>query len=191
MHDSDAPAHSAANQETRLAPLTRPPEPVVNAAKAEPREWLCPGVPLRRKVLTGIGVAAAAVGFFALALWQGASMLVSTIIGAVFIGGFVGYLGVIAPTPFTLRLDASGITRSERGREPTTIAWERIARIKEETFKSGKSVSLAVYKRVGERGVHRAFVVYRDDVNGYDSFHAALRQDVPAGTSWQRETVHE
>ena len=155
------------------------------------REWQCPGVPLRRKVLTGVGVALAAVGFFALALWQGASMVVSTIIGAVFIGGFVGYLGVIAPTPFTLRLDGEGITRTERGRPPSTIAWDRIARIKEETFKSGKSVSLAVYKRVGERGVHRAFVVYRDDVNGYESFHAALRAGVREGRPWLRETVHE
>lgn len=158
---------------------------------ATSRTWQCPGIPARRKLLTGVGVVVAAVVFFALALWQGASMLVSSIIGAVFIGGFVGYLGVIAPTPFTLRLDDAGITRTERARPPTTIAWERVARVKEETFKSGKSVSLAVYKRVGERGVHRAFVVYRDDVNGYETFHAALRAGIRTDTPWLRERVHE
>jgi hypothetical protein len=185
MHDPTPTPSASLAQATGDSTTARPEE--TQAA----REWLCPGVPLRRKVLTGIGVTLAAAGFFALALWQGASMVVSTIIGAVFIGGFVGYLGVVAPTPFSLRLDATGITRSERGREPSTIAWDRIARIKEEAFKNGRSVSLAVYKRVGTRGVHRAFVVYRDDVNGYDSFHAALRAGVGDGAPWQRETIHE
>lgn len=155
------------------------------------REWVCPGVPPRRRLITTIGVVLAAALFFFLAIWQGATMWVSTLIGIVFIGGFVGYLIVIAPKPFTLRLDDDGITRTERGGEPVSIAWDRVAKIKEERFKSGKSVSVAVFKRVGERGLHRAYVVYGDDIPDYDGFRAALRAGVPQDRPWLSETVHE
>lgn len=171
---------------------------IQRAAKASPdaspsstAEWICPGVPRGRRILTGIGVTAAAAIFFFLALWQGATMLVSTLIGIVFIGGFVGYLRVVAPVPFTLALDAEGLTRAERSAEPVRIAWPQVAKIKEERFKSGRSVSLTVYKRVGERGLHRAFVVYRDDIRDFDGFARALRAGVPEERPWLVETVHE
>ena len=155
------------------------------------REWACPGVRPGRLLLTGAGVVFAIAVFAFVAVWQGATMWVSTLIGVVFIGGFLGYLYILAPTPFTLRLDASAITRTERGGEPTIIPWDRIAKIKEERFKSGKSVSVAVFKRVGERGLHRAYVVYGDDIPNYDSFRAALRASVPDDRPWLTETVHE
>ena len=60
--------------------------------KQDAREWVCPGVSVRKRWLTGIGVAMASAVFFFIALWEGASMLVSTLIGIVFIGGFIGYL---------------------------------------------------------------------------------------------------
>lgn len=160
-------------------------------AGAPPRVWVSPGVPPRRRLLTAIGVTLAAVLFFLLALWQGATMWVSTLIGIVFIGGFVGYLVVVAPTPFTLEVDASGITRTSRDGEPTEIPWDRVAKVKEERFKSSKSVSVAIFKRVGERGLHRAFVVYGDDIPDYDGFRAALRAGVPDDCPWLSETVHE
>ena len=81
--------------------------------KQDTREWVCPGVSVRKRWLTGIGVAMASAVFFFIALWEGASMLVSTLIGIVFIGGFIGYLRVVAPTPFTIRLDAEGVTYRE------------------------------------------------------------------------------
>jgi hypothetical protein len=155
------------------------------------REWVSPGVGVRKRWLTGVGVMAAAIIFFIIALTQGASMLVSTIIGIVFIGCFVWYLRIVAPEPFTIRLDDEGVTRVDKGGEPATISWEAIAKVKEEQFKNGTSVSLTVYKRVGERGLHRAWVVYRDDLPGFDELAGALRVVLPEGTPWIRETVHE
>jgi len=158
---------------------------------AEAREWVGPGVSLRKKLLTGLGVALVAALFLFIAWYENAGMLASTLIGLVFIGCFVWYLRIVAPTPFTLRLDAAGIARTERGGEPRAIPWTGVARVKEEVFKSGTPVSLAVYKRVGERNVARAFVVYRDDVPCFDALLAAVRAALPEGTPWQRETVHE
>lgn len=184
MHD---PPATPPPSEAPASPISA--ESAANASAA--REWVCPGVLPRRRLVTGIGVVLAAALFFFLAIWQGATMWVSTVIGIIFIGGFVAYLKVIAPTPFTLRLDATGITRTERDGEPLTIPWDRVAKIKEERFKSGKSVSVAVFKRVGERGLHRAYVVYGDDIPDYDSFRDALRAGVPDDRPWLTETVHE
>ncbi len=157
----------------------------------EAREWVSPGVSARKRWLTGIGVALVAILFFWLALHEGASMLVSTLIGVVFIGGFIGYLRVVAPTPYTLRLDAHGATRTDRGAAPIEIAWENIAKVKEEVFRSGVSVSVTVYKKVGARGLHRAYVVYRDDIPHFDDFAATFEAALPDATPWLRETVHE
>jgi hypothetical protein len=156
----------------------------------EAREWISPGVSARKRWLTGIGVALAAVVFFWLALHEGANMLVSTLIGVIFIGGFIGYLRVVAPTPYTLQLDAHGVTRADRGAEPIEIAWENIAKVKEEVFRSGVSVSVTVYKKVGARGLHRAYVVYRDDIPQFDAFVEALSAALPLDRPWARETVH-
>ena len=160
-------------------------------AMASMGEWVSPGVSLRKRWMTGVGVALAAVVFFLIAVHEGAPGLVGTIIGVVFIGCFVWYLTIVAPSPFTIRLDGEGITRTERGGEPVTIAWGNVAKIKEEHFKKGTSVSITVYKRVGERGLHRAWVVYRDDIPRYDTLVAALRAGLPEGTPWLREQVHE
>ncbi|SRR5258707_2187878 len=184
---AQAPEAAAPQPLQDSGPVSPPMLPTPHAA----RQWVCRGVPYRRRVLTGGGVIAAAALFFFLALWQGATMLVSTLIGVVFIGGFVGYLWVVAPTPFTLTIDASGLARAERGGPPAVIPWPSVAKIKEERFKNGKAVSLTVYKRVGERGLHRAFVVYRDDIGDFDSFLGAARAGVPADRPWNVEIVHD
>ncbi|MEO7000209.1 MAG: hypothetical protein ABI068_00230 [Ktedonobacterales bacterium] len=168
----------AAAMQTELVPIT-------------PREWVSPGVSLGKRILTGLGVALVALVFFFIAWYEGIYAWVSTVIGIVFIGGFIGYLRVVAPTPFTLRLAADGVTRTDRGGAPVTIAWDGIVRIKEEVFRSGVSVSVTVYKRVGERGVHRAYVVYRDDVPHFDELVSALRDALPASATWVREKIHE
>lgn len=188
MHDSIDAAETAS---TSSAPGAPGSTPASQRAPTAAREWVCSGVPYRRRVLTGLGVILAAALFVFLAIWQGATMLVSSIIGAIFIGGFIAYLWIVAPTPFMLRVDAEGLDRSERGREPVRIIWPNVVKVKEERFKSGKSVSLTVYKRVGERGLHRAFVVYRDDIPDFDGFLAALRAGVPPERPWIVETVHE
>jgi hypothetical protein len=165
--------------------------PQDGGAGATEARWIGPGVSPRKRLLTGIGVALAAIAFIGIARWQGASMLVSTIIGVIFIGCFVWYLAIVAPRPFTLTLDAAGITRAEAGGEPEVIAWSGLAKIKIEVFKSGKPVSLTVYRRVGERGLHRAWVVYRDDVPRFDELLDAVHTALPEGVPWIRETIHE
>ena len=156
-----------------------------------PSTWVSPGVSVRKRWLTGAGVALAAAVFFAIALHEGGSIAVSTVIGIVFIGCFVWYLRVVAPVPFTLTLDGDGVTRTERGGEPVMIVWGGIAKIKEEVFKNGTSVSVTVYKRVGERGLHRSWVAYRDDLPDFDGLVAARRAQLPESAPWIRERVHE
>jgi hypothetical protein len=98
---------------------------------------------------------------------------------------------VVAPTPYTLRLDNNGVTRADRGAEPALIPWGAVAKVKEEQFKSGVSISVTVYKRVGARGLHRAWVVYRDDIPDFDGFVQAFSSALPESAPWLRETVHE
>jgi hypothetical protein len=154
-------------------------------------EWASPGVSLRKRILTGIGIALVAALFLFIAWYENASMLVSTLIGLVFIGCFIWYLRIIAPTPYTIHLDGAGVTRTEHVGESQTIPWTSVARIKEEVFKNGTSVSFALYKRVGERNVARSFVIYRDDIPCFDEFLAAVRARLPEEVEWRRETVHE
>ena len=154
-------------------------------------EWASPGVSLRKRILTGAGVALVATLFLFIAWYENASMLVSTLIGLVFIGCFIWYLRIIAPAPYTIHLDSAGITRTERNSAPQTVPWTGVARIKEEVFKNGTSVSFALYKRVCERNVARSFVIYRDDIPRFDEFLVAVRAHLPESVEWRRETVHE
>lgn len=163
--------------------------PAVPATYAQ--QWEGPGVSVRKRWLTGFGVAVAAIVFIGIAFYEGASALVSTIIGLVFIGCFVWYLRIVAPTPFTLTVDPVNLTKADRGAEPVVIAWKNVAKVKEEVFKNGTSVSITVYKRVGEKGLHRAWVVYRDDMPRFDAFVQAVQESLPEGTPWIRERVHE
>lgn len=160
-------------------------------AEVTPRDWVSPGVSLRKRIVTVIGVALVIALFVFIAVYERTSMLVSTIIGAVFILGFIGYLRVVAPTPFTLRLDEQGVTRADRGAEPLLIGWGGIAKVKEELLKKGTPISVTLYKRVGAKGLHKAWTVYRDDIPDFDGFASALSAALPESTPWLRETVHE
>src|SRR5260221_1916881 len=132
---AQAPEAAAPQPLQDSGPVSPPMLPTPHAA----RQWVCRGVPYRRRVLTGGGVIAAAALFFFLALWQGATMLVSTLIGVVFIGGVVGYLGGVAPPPFPLTIDASGLARAERGGPPARVPLPGGAKSKEERLKQRKT----------------------------------------------------
>jgi hypothetical protein len=181
----DSPASASQPERSQATPQGGPRAPVTS------QEWASPGVSLRKRILTGVGVALVAALFILIALYEQTSMLVSTIIGAIFILGFIGYLRVVAPTPFTLRLDDSGVTRTDKGAAPQLIPWGSVVKVKEELFKNGVSVSVTLYKRVGERGLHRAWVVYRDDIPDFDGFVQTLSSALPESAPWLRETVHE
>ncbi len=165
--------------------------PSLESAPLPEQVWISPGVSPRKRLLTALAILGAAALFVLIAAHEGASMWVSTLIGVVFIGCFIWYLRIVAPTPFTLRLDTNGIARAEPNGAPVAIPWTELARVKEEVFKSGTPISLSFYKRAGERGVFRAFVVYRDDVPRFDALLSAVRAALPEGARWQRETVHE
>lgn len=154
-------------------------------------QFASPGVPTNRKVVTGIFLGVLALLTIGIALDQGASVLISTIIGALFILGFIGYLRILAPPPFCISLDSDALRREEQGMERSEIAWPNVVKVKEERFPNGLPISLAIYKRVGEKGLHRAYIVYRDDLPGFEDFLVALKQRVPSATRWNTETVHE
>jgi hypothetical protein len=141
--------------------------------------------------MTGLGVLLAAALFIFVAVWQGAGMLLSTLIGIVFIGGFIGYLWLVAPASYTVTVDATGVRRATLGGAPMDVPWSNVARIKEEQFPSGKPLSLTVYKQSGERSVFRAFVIYGDDIARFDAFLIAMRAYAPHDLPWQIERVHE
>jgi hypothetical protein len=153
--------------------------------------YASPGVTTNRKIGTGIFLALVAAFTIFVAVEQGASVIVSTIIGALFIGGFIAYLRIVAPVPFRITFDATGLRREEQGMEQQAITWENVVKVKEDRFPNGLPISLAIYKRVGAKGLHRSFIVFRDDLPGFEDFLADLKRRVPPTTRWTVDIVHE
>jgi hypothetical protein len=164
---------------------------VAPAAPGALAVYASPGVTTNRKIGTGIFLALLAAFTIFVAAEQGASVILSTIIGALFIGGFIGYLRIVAPPPFRITFDATGLRREEQGMEQQTIAWENVVKVKEDRFPNGLPISLAIYKRVGAKGLHRSFIVFRDDLPGFEDFLVDLKRRVPPTTRWTVDTVHE
>ena len=75
--------------------------------------------------------------------------------------------------------------------ERIEIPWSNVVKVKEERFPNDLPISMSLYKRVGAKGLHRAFIVYRDDLPGFEQFLAELKRRVPAETRWNIEIVHE
>ena len=93
--------------------------------------FIGPGLSPFKRVVTILGV----IGIIALVLWiaihQGASAVASTIIAILFILGFVYYLRLVAPVPFTIALEPIALVKRSRNGEAIEIAWEDLTRIKE------------------------------------------------------------
>ena len=153
-------------------------------------EFSSPGLtPLRRY---GTAVMLFVLGLFVvgIVLYEGHSGIVAAVLGALLIAGFVWYLRMIAPAPFTLSLTPDGLVRKEGSGEPLVIPWNQFARVKEEQFSNGKIIGVMVYAR-SRQSVYRALVLYRDDLPQFDAFRKALKAATLPETPWQRETVHE
>ncbi len=166
-------------------------ERIADPSATVEKTFASPGVPRERVIGTGIFLAILGGFTVMVAAIQGASVFISTIIGAAFILGFIGYLRVIAPQPFRVQFGADSLNYQEGGGDETAIPWDKVVRVKEERFPNGLPISVAVYKRVGERGVHRAFLIWRDDLPGFEMFVNTLRERVLPETRWNIETVHE
>ena len=153
-------------------------------------EFSSPGLtPLRRY---GTAAMLFVLGLFVIGivLYEGHSGIGAGVLGALLIAGFVWYLKMIAPAPFTLSLTPEGLMRKESSAEPMVIPWNQFARVKEEQFSNGKIIAVMVFAR-SKHSVYRALVLYRDDLPHFDDFRKALKAATLPETPWVLETVHE
>ncbi len=162
------------------------------ASAAHGQVFVGPGLSPFKRIMTIIGV----VGVIVLVLWiaihQGASAIGSTIVAVLFILGFVIYLRIVAPVPFTIELEPEALIKRSRNGEVIEVRWEQMTRIKEEFFPNGKRIGLTVYRKPSTpQEKTKAWAVYRDDVTDIDSLAETLKQAIPETCTWQSETVHE
>ncbi|HTI13044.1 MAG TPA: hypothetical protein VL461_00540 [Dictyobacter sp.] len=156
-----------------------------------------PGLSPFKRIVTIVGM----VALVALVLWiavyqhtshNDASVIGSTIAAILFIAGFIWYLRIIAPTPFTITISPQALVKRNRNGETIELQWDQITRIKEEFFPNGKRIGVSVYREVTEPGQKaRAWSIYRDDVTDLDGLAISLKGSIPPSCSWQSETVHE
>lgn len=160
------------------------------AHHVEASAFASPGLTARKRYGTAIMLFVLGVFVIGVVFYDGGSVIVSAILGALLIAGFVWYLRLIAPAPFTLSLTDEGLTRQEQGKEAQMIPWGDMARVKEEQFPNGKIIGVMVYAR-SKSSVYRALVLWRDDLPQFDAFRQALKASTLPETLWQLETVHE
>ena len=165
---------------------------MASSAAAQGQVFVGPGLSPFKRIVTIIGV----LGITALVLWiaiyQGISAIGSTIAAIVFITGFVIYLRIIAPVPFTITLEPEALVKRSRKGEVIEVHWEDVTRIKEEFFPNGKRISVTVYRKPATpEQKAKAWAVYRDDVTDIDGLAEALKQVIPETCQWDSETVHE
>lgn len=151
-----------------------------------------PGLSPFKRIVTVFGVIALAVLVLVIAIHQGVSAIGSTIAAVLFILGFAYYLRLVAPVPFTIRLEPEKLVKESKRGEVIEVRWENLTRVKEEFFPNGKRISVIAYRKVTEPGQKpKAWAVYRDDVTDIDGLATALHQAIPETCEWQSETVHE
>jgi hypothetical protein len=153
-------------------------------------EFASPGLTPARRYGTAVMLFVLGLFVIGVVFYEGRSAIASAALGLLLIAGFIGYLRMIAPAPFTLRITPEGLIRQEKSGDPLVISWGRIARVKEEQFPNGKIIGVMVYAR-SQHSVYRALVLYRDDLPQFDAFRAALKEATLPETPWQLETVHE
>ena len=151
-----------------------------------------PGLSPFKRNVTIIGVLGVTLLVLWIAIHQGASAMGSTIIALLLIGGFVLFLRIIAPVPFTIAVEPEALFKRSRNGEVTEVRWEDLTRIKEEFFPNGKRISITVYRKpANPQQKAKAWAVYRDDVTNIDALAQTLKEAIPATCQWQSETVHE
>ncbi len=138
---------------------------MASSPTAEGQVFIGPGLKPAKLILT----LAAVLGVTALVLWialrEGAPAIGSTIVALVFITGFLIYLRIVAPVPFTISLEPEALVKRSRNGEVIEVRWEDLARIKEEFFPNGKRIGITVYRKPSSpQQKAKAWAVYRDDV---------------------------
>ncbi|MDQ2907068.1 MAG: hypothetical protein ABI456_17595 [Ktedonobacteraceae bacterium] len=166
------------------------------SSKTEERVFIGPGLTPLKRVGTVLGL----LVLIGLVIWigvyqhaaAGATVVGSTIVALVFIFGFIVYLRIVAPVPFTITLGPESIVKRSRKDEVIEVRWEDLTRVKEEFFPNGKRIGVGIYRTpASPQQKARAWVVYRDDVTDIDALAEALKQAIPEKCQWQSEVVHE
>lgn len=165
---------------------------MASSAPAQGNIFIGPGLSPFKRTVTILGV----LGLTALVLWiaiyQGISVIASTITALLFIIGFVIYLRMIAPIPFTISIEQEALVKRSKKGEVIEIRWEDLTRIKEEFFPNGKRIGIIAYRKPATpEQKAKAWAVYRDDVTDIDGLAEALKQAIPETCKWDSETVHE
>jgi hypothetical protein len=151
-----------------------------------------PGLSPFKRIITIVGVIGVTILVLWIAIHQGFSALGSTIVALLFIGGFVYYLRLVAPVPFTICIEPEALAKRSKNGEVIEVRWTDLTRVKEEFFPNGKRISITIYRKVNSpEQKAKAWAVYRDDVTDLDGLAAALKQAIPETCQWQSETVHE
>ncbi len=165
---------------------------MASSSPSQVQEFIGPGLSPFKRYTTILGVILVTGLVLWIALHQGFSAVGSTIAALIFITGFVIYLRIVAPVPFTITFTPDALVKRSRNGEEISTRWEDLTKVKEEFFPNGKRISVNVYRKVnGPEQKPKAWSVYRDDVTDIDDLAAALKQAIPATCEWQSETVHE
>src|SRR5215472_11368800 len=111
---------------------------MASPATTQAKVFVGPGLSPFKRIVTILGV----ILLLGLVLWiaiyegllQGGSAVGSTIVAVLFILGFVYYLRLIAPVPFTIHLEEEALVKRSKNGEVIEIRWENLASVKEEFF---------------------------------------------------------
>ena len=169
---------------------------MASSATAQEKVFIGPGLSPFKSIVTTAGV----IFLIALILWigfyqgflRGGSAVGSTIAAILFTLGFVYYLRLIAPVPFTIHLEPEALVKRSKKGEVIEIRWENLTRVKEEFFHNGKRIGITVFRKPSSpQEKAKAWAVYRDDVTDIDALAEALKATIPATCEWQSETVHD
>lgn len=164
------------------------------ASSAAPRGqvFIGPGLSPFKRIVTMISLLVLILVVLLIAIHEGLPAVGSTIAAMLLIIGFIIFLRLIEPIPFTITLEPDALVKRSRNGEVIELPWGDLTRIKEEFFPNGKRISITVYRRTtSPQQKAKAWAVYRDDVTDIDSLAEALKQVVPETCQWQSETVHD
>lgn len=154
--------------------------------------FIGPGLSTFKRFMTIIGVLAITALVLWIAVHQGLSAVGSTVVAILFILGFVIYLRIVAPVPFTIELEPGALIKRSRNGEVIEVRWEQLTRVKEEFFPNGKRISITAYREPAHpQEKAKAWAVYRDDMTDLDGLAKALQAAIPPTCEWKSETVHE
>lgn len=162
------------------------------ASSVQEQVFVGPGLSPFRRIMTWVGVLAITGLVLWIAMREGVPAVGSTIAAILLIVGFIVYLRIIEPIPFTIELKTEALVKRSRNGEVIEIPWDELMRIKEEFFHNGKRIGLTAYRKTtSPQQKAKAWAVYRDDVTDIDALATTLKATIPATCQWQSETVHD